>query len=347
MATFILLDRGTMDPWTSASSPLGGAESAFIDLARALARRGHRIEVRNHSPTERDEGGLHWASLDGAPLPRADLLLANRDPALLSRPGPLGRRVGRRVLWLHNTARYLLFWRSLRPLLRHWPTLVFSGAYHRSTYPRWAPGGPRRVIPYGTPEPFLSAAPAERPPPPRAIFTSNPLRSLDWLIDLWVRDIHPRVPGSELHLFSGPSTYGSWGAKVASRMEAVLARAHAAADRGVVVRAPVPKGDLVEELRRSRALLYRGDVEETFCLAVAEAQAVGVPAVVQDLGSMAERVSDGETGFVASGDREFADRAVALLTDDRLWGEQHRAAIDRQRQWTWNEAARAFEELLP
>lgn len=343
MATFTLLDRGTMDPWTPVASPLGGAESAFIDLARALAARGHEVEVRNHCSREHHEDRLHWRPLDSELPERGDLLLANRDPALLSRPG----RFGRRVLWLHNTARSLLYWRSLRHLLRHWPTMVFSGSYHRSTYPRWAPGGRRRIIPYGTPEPFLSATPAEAPPGPRAIFTSNPLRSLDWLLEVWTREIHPRVPAAELHLFSGPSTYGSWGAKVASKMEAVLARAHAAADRGVVVREPVPKNALVDELRRSRVLLYRGDLEETFCLAVAEAQAVGAPAVVQDLGSMAERVANGRTGFVTSTDAEFADRAVALLTDDRLWREQHRAALERQRRWTWDDAARAFEELLP
>ena len=343
MANFVLLDRGTFVPRTPASSPLGGAESAFLHLARALAQRGHRVEVRNRCREEVHEDGLGWASLDTGLPEAADLLLANRDPGLLLQSGLFPRR----VLWLHNTARYLLYWGSLRVLFRHWPTLVFSGPYHRSTYPWWAPGGPRRLIPYGTPEPFLSALPAEAPPPPRAIFTSNPLRSLDWLVDLWVDIIHPRVPGSELHLFSGPATYGEWGRKVAPKMARTLEKARTAVAHGVAVHEPVPKRVLVEELRRSRVLLYRGDVEETFCLAVAEAQAVGVPAVVQDFGSMTERVADGETGFVATCDEEFADRAVELLTEDRLWLRQHREALDRQRRWTWDHAARAFEELLP
>ena len=66
-------------------------------------------------------------------------------------------------------------------------------------------------------------------------------------------------------------------------------------------------------------MLYRGDPGETFCLALAEAQAMGLPAVVKPLGSTPERVIDGVTGRVAEDDDGFAAAAVALLRDDNLW----------------------------
>ena len=92
-------------------------------------------------------------------------------------------------------------------------------------------------------------------------------------------------------------------------------------------------------------MLYRGDVGETFCLAVAEAQALGVPAVVEALGSLAERVIDGETGTVAADDAQFAEAAIALLTDDALWRRQHEAALARQKGLSWDEVAERFERL--
>ena len=92
--------------------------------------------------------------------------------------------------------------------------------------------------------------------------------------------------------------------------------------------------------------LFRS-VGETFCLAVGEAQAVGVPAVVQDIGCVAERVVDSVTGAVARDDADFIRHAVALLRDDDLWRGQHHAALQRQRGWGWDEAAAAFEEMLP
>ena len=347
MSTLVLSDRGRVGPRDLDRQPLAGAESAFVELARALARRGHEVFVRiRGSEVATDElggGSLDWGPLE-RPLPsRVDCHVANRDPRLLGYvPQP-----GRRLLWLHNTARYLLHPRFQVRLLRYWPTLVFSGSYHRSTYPWWLPAGRRVIIPYGIQELFRQAEPATEPPPPRAIFTSNPLRGLDWLLGVWRRSIHPAVPNAELHLFSGPETYGDWGAKVSPRMREVLEQARAAADVGVVVRRPVSKRELVGELRGARVMPYRGDLAETFCLAVAEAQAVGVPSVVQPFGSMAERAQDGETGFVDADDDAFARHTVALLTDDDLWRRMQRACLERRGGWTWDEAAAAFERLVP
>ncbi len=130
-------------------------------------------------------------------------------------------------------------------------------------------------------------------------------------------------------------------------MKAVLDRAEAMKDKGVVLRGPVPKAQLIDELRSARMMLYRGDLNETYCLAVGEAQALGVPTVVQDLGSMYERVIDGETGYVAQDDASFAEAAVRLFQDEELWYRQHVTAIDKQRRRGWPEAASEFEELLP
>ncbi len=80
---------------------------------------------------------------------------------------------------------------------------------------------------------------------------------------------------------------------------------------------PVPKVQLSQELRASRVMLYRGDINETFCLAVGEAQAMGVPAVVGKLGSVVERVIDGETGFVAEDEEAFADDGIKVPVSDR------------------------------
>ncbi|MBT7942804.1 MAG: glycosyltransferase, partial [Alphaproteobacteria bacterium] len=227
------------------------------------------------------------------------------------------------------------------------PAIIFIGDYHATTYPAWAPGGDRVVIPYGLPDAFCGAEPRDAPPPPRAVFTSNPLRSLDWLLDVWGQEIEPHVPGAELHVFAGAATYGHVGAAKAGEMKAVLDRAQALESQGVRLRGPVPKATLVEELRAARTMLYRGDLNETFCLAVGEAQAMGVPAVVENLGSVIERVIDGESGFVVDGRAAFADCAVKLLTDDALWRAQHRTALDKQRHWRWPQAAAAFEELIP
>ncbi len=344
MARIVLADDGIVfDGDTPKERPLGGVESSIVNLTRTLAARGHEVMVRNMCREARIIDGVDWAPLAHGLPETADLYIANRGDKLIARmPG-----AKRTVFWIHNPARYLLKWRYLSKLWRHKPVIVFIGDYHATTYPAWAPGGQRVVIPYGIASEFVGLPARAAPAIPRAIFTSNPLRSLDWLLDLWAQAIRPQVPQAELHLFAGAATYGSVGDAKAAEMAAILAKARRLADQGIVVRDPVAKPLLIGEFQQARVMLYKGDLNETFCLAVGEAQAAGVPAVVGRFGSVVERVIDGETGTIADNDVMFADAAVRLLTDDTWWTRCHTAALARQGRWGWDQAAQAFEELIP
>jgi glycosyltransferase involved in cell wall biosynthesis len=353
MARIILADDGIrFDGRLAETAPLGGAETAVVGLAEALARRGHEVAVYNKCDGPLDWNGVAWRPIgDGAGLPAsADLYVANRGDRLL----PLVPRARARAFWIHNPAGYLLKWRYLWKLARWRPAIVFSGAFHASTYPRWAPDGGRAIVPLGVAETFRAlpepcGAEIEiAQPPPRAVFTSNPLRSLDWLLDLWVEAIRPRVPGAELHVFSGPQTYGGGsavGEAKSAAMRAVLGKVERLAEDGVVLRGALAKSDLARELRQARLFLYRGDPGETFCLAAAEAQASGLPAVVGDVACLHERVVNGKTGFVTKDKSSFADSAVRLLTDDALWRTQHAAALARGAAG-WDDVAQQFETFF-
>ncbi|HVA13235.1 MAG TPA: glycosyltransferase, partial [Stellaceae bacterium] len=302
MAAVVMTDDGiAFDGLTPTRGPLGGAEAAFLTLAEALASRGHSVRVRNRCAASLVHNGVDWAPLDAGLPETCDLYIANRGHRLVG----LVPQARRRLFWIHNPGNYLRKWRYVSALWRYRPVIVTTGEYHAATVPWWLPSGGRVSIPYALPDEFRRATPLDVPPPPRAIFTSNPLRGLDWLLDLWARQIHPRLPQAELHLYCGPAVYGAVGDAKAAPMRAVLARADSLAAKGVRRFAPLPRSELIAALRASRAMLYRGNVGETFCLAVAEAQALGVPAVVQPLGSLAERVQDGVTGFVAADDETF------------------------------------------
>jgi len=345
MANILLADDGIeFDGRTPEEGPLGGVESSVVLLMQELARRGHRVHVRNRCREKLDHKGVDWQPIEAGDWPDdIDLYIANRGDRLIGRMPTAART----VFWTHNPAGYLLKWRYLSKLWRYRPAMIYIGDYHRTTYPSWAPGGPQVVIPYGLPDIFCQADPRPTAPPPRAVFTSNPLRSLDWLLDLWATRIEPAVPGAELHLFTGAATYGSVGEQKSDAMNAVIRMAEKLASQGVRVRGPVGKSRLVSEFADARCMLYRGDLNETFCLAVGEAQASGVPAVVRNLGSVVERVVDGETGCVATNDERFVEAAIKLLNDDGLWRRQHLNALNRQRSWRWPDAAHAFETLIP
>ena len=340
MAEIVLADDGvSFDGRTPEERPLGGAESAVVGLVEALARRGHRVTVANKCESPLDHRGVAWRKLgDGMPE-RADLYIANRGHRLIG----LVPRARSRAFWLHNPARYVVKPRYLWPIWRWRPTLVFAGPFHQASYPGWAPGR-RAMIPLGIDPCFGALAPRSAAPPRRAIFASQPLRGLAWLLDLWRARIHPKLGDAELHLYTGAETYGGALGKRRGEIEAVLAQADAT--QGVVRHAPVAKPDLAAAYGEARLMLYRGDPGESFCLAVAEAQAAGLPAVVQPIGATPERIRDGVTGFVTPDDEGFAAAAIRLLSDDALWQAQHESCLAQQRGWGWDQAAARFEALI-
>ncbi len=295
--------------------------------------------MRNHCRNALTHKGVRWAPLSADVPAACDLYIGSRGHRVIG----LVRRARQRLFWLHNPAFYLKKPRNLWRLAWYRPILVTTGSYHHADGPavaalRRAQDYPVRVL-----DRFRHAAPRE-PPPPRAIFTSNPLRGLGWLLDLWVARIAPAVPGAELHIYAGGAVYGAKGPS--PQIEQILARADALAACGVRRFAPVGHSALAPALATARVMLYRGDPGETFCLSLAEAQAMGVPAVVTPLGSVAERVIDGATGRVATDDDDFVAAAIAALRDDALWRRWHLAALAEQRGLSWDMVAAQFEALI-
>ena len=339
MARVVMADDGiSFDGATAERGPLGGAETAFAALAEGLARRGHQVAVRNRCPAALCHNGVDWAPLsDGVP-PACDLYIGSRGHRVIS----LVRHARRRLFWLHNPAGYLKKPRNLWRLARYRPILITTGSYHASTVPDWLPCGGREIIPYGVLDEFRAATPRAAPPP-RAIFTSNPLRGLDWLVGIWVKRIAPALPQAELHIYAGAEVYGSAGPR---QIEELLKRAAAFSKYGIRRFAPVGRAQLAAALSGARVMLYRGDPGETFCLALAEAQAMGVPAIVQPLGSAPERVIDAVTGRVAADDDAFAAAAIAVLRDDDLWRRWHLASLAKQGGSSWDSVAAQFEALM-
>lgn len=332
-----LLDRGlAFDGGTLHEKPLGGAETAFIQLAEALAERGHAVEAFTAEARSMRLNGVFWRSL-GETVQSCDLLIANRIPALMKLvPGAKTK-----VLWLHNPGGYLRKPRHLLPLLNWRPHIVTLGAYHAATVPWFVPRRSLSKIPLAVDPLFIADSP-RTPPPPIAIFTSHPERGLDWLVELWRTRIHPRAPHAELHVYTGAATYGG---REASRIEAALEQARAATPFGVRIFAPLPKTALREKLFAARVMAYRGDAGETFCLAAAEAQTAGVPLVTAGLGALGERVIDGATGFLAANDAAFAERWLQLLLEDDVWLTLHRNCLKRPAADDWRSIAEQFTAL--
>lgn len=221
---------------------------------------------------------------------------------------------------------------SLYQLRDYWPVL---------------PGrGELALIHLPLPDDVRGHSPLPEPPPPRAIFASNPQRNLRALVDLWTERILPVLPDAVLDVYGvnnlkpGEDAWDLWAGTL------LPPDAPAALKASVRVHRPVPKPQLIEAMRAARVMLYLGHKCEAFCLSLAEAQALGTPAVIAPIAALPERVIDGVTGFHRADPAAFAEAAIQLMTDDALWRSQHLAALEQQQGLSIDDYVTRFEAAI-
>ncbi len=312
---------GDEDPFAAG---LGGTEQALIGLTSALAARGHAVTVAGGATADRCFRNVCWRS-PGA-VPDGSVTVAINDATLL--PATCGLP----LVWFHNEVEFGREWRKgrLPALRRHRPAAVFIGTEQARCASRLLPFRVRKVIPYGLPDRILQSAPAAAPPGPQALFTSQAYRGLARIIRLWRRRVAPDHPAATLTAYIADADVPAYAAL-------------AGGAPSISVRGRVGNERVLQVLRGSRLLLAPGHRSETYCLAAAEAIAMGVPVLTLGIGSLKERVADGVTGFVCRGWRDMAARTGQILTDDALWARLHAAGLATRQRNDWANAAEQWE----
>jgi glycosyltransferase involved in cell wall biosynthesis len=344
MASIIIADRtGRYDGRDLETRPMGATETTIIRLSRELAWRGHDVTVHTNGEEDLVHMGVRWRPLSAQPPAACDVYIAVQQVELLGFvPRPKHRAIW--VLWGANQLRH---YKKLGPMWRYRPTPILMSQAQVNDY--W-PVLPRRadisVIHLPLPPDVRGQAPLETPPPRRAIFASNPQRNLRALVELWAERILPQVPDAVLDVYGvhrlteGQDAWTEWAGTLLPTGMSEAAKA------SVLVHPSAPRPQLLEALRGARAMLYLGHKCEAFCMSLAEAQALGTPAVIAPVAALPERVIDGVTGFHHADPADFGRAAVRLLTDDALWRTQHEAALKLQQGVTVEAYADRFEAAI-
>lgn len=293
-------------PWERC---LGGSESAMVFAARALAARGHHVDVfaRCDAPGVYDDVTYHdVAALDEHARVRDwDVFVSLRFPDLLEKD----IRAALRVLWCQDVVAQ----RPMEQVLSWADLLVFVSHWHRDTTVAAHPGlaSASAVVPngvdlsmFGTPDPVS---------PPLLVHLSRPERGLRPLLAAWP-SIRARVPEARLAV----ARYRSFHEPAGSEIEAFCLRMDQAvrATPGAETVGNLSKPALYALLSRATAMVYPAEFDETSCIAAIEAQAAGLPVVATRRGALPETLHPDAAWLLEPGAgmvERFADRVVELL----------------------------------
>ena len=99
------------------------------------------------------------------------------------------------------------------------------------------------------------------------------------------------------------------------------------------------RSEMIDELKDYRALTYLGHKSDIFTLTAEEAVKLCLPVITLGTGSLKERVTHNETGFIANSDQEFANYTINLLNDDAFYLDLKTKMHKKRKENNWEQIA--------
>lgn len=319
-------------PKTIEASGIGGSETMAWEMARRLAKLGHRVSV--YADAEGHEGiyeGVDWLDHKKFGNGYCDVLIASRRPDAVDAPGVEARL---KVCWVHDIhcGNILDYRRALKNdrflCLSNWHREFFL-----QTYPFVHPD--QVVVTRNGIDLSLYAEPRARHPN-RLIASSSPDRYLQSALAI-LPIVRRSVPDAELHVYYG---FENWekSADPAQRSIAEQLKAAIAATEGVVNHGRVNPRVLAEAQLESSAWIAPTWFSETSCISAMQAHAAGLRMVCSPIAALNETC--GERATMVAGDwlsadyqERFAAATVAALNKT---GEEDREALRQYAQKTFD-----------
>lgn len=334
----------------SRSGGLGGSETAFIQVTRALARRGHEVLAFNSCEEPREYDGVRYHpfanSLPVLAREDFDVFVVSRYSAFFNLPVAAGLK----VLWNHDT---LDNPRELRLVHDEIDLFLVLSNFHKDNFLIRLPQLDDRLVVTrnGLDFDLLDRASAGTAVDPnKIIHASRPERGLKTLLEsVWPR-LHRWNPDLKLHVCGYQITLDNPPPHLAELYRRVNVLLESTP--GVVILGGLSKDEYYRHLAESTLMLYPSIFPEVSCLAALEAQALGVPILTSDAFALSETVVAPQMkvgGRPGSADyvNDYVERAIHLLSNRRelqAIGRESREII--RNRYSWDQVAAEWDRLF-
>lgn len=330
---------------------LGGSETAMVQMARALAGRGHRVTVFCNCPRPGDYGHVRY--LDNSSLTTA-VLQERMDVLVVSRFFPaldLPWQAGLKVLWNHDILDKPA---ELAKRLDQIDLCLVLSQFHASGFSKRLPAihDKLALTANGLDMQLIQdAAQGIRRAPGRVVYASRPERGLKLLLkEIWPR-LSQCLPGLELHVCG----YQVDQTILDREQRALQAEIDELINSqpGVIAAGALAKREYYRLLASSDCLLYPCTFPEISCIAALEAQALATPVLTSDSFALSETIVTPEflvPGRPGSGEyiETFIDRAQSMLGKgrERALTAARQAAGEIRALHDWQAIAGQWEKLF-
>lgn len=312
------ISQHTLERWdydTPFSTGIGGSETAHIECAIRLAKRGHN--VISHCPVPsykagRIHEGVKWLDVEKEPFPTEPAIILNyRCPKIFDREKPAGQK----WWFIAQDVDYENQWtkRAINGTDRFLALCDTHSNFTLDKYPGFREGKVF-VSSNGIRTDYIEKlAPIERQPH-RMFWASSPDRGLLTLLENWFR-VRERFPDAELRIaygFNNMDTIINWQGAQSPLIPLREQLKSWANQPGLTWLGRLTQDQVFREWQQASVFPYMSDWPETSCISIMEAMACGAIPVTTNFWAQGEHASKAPLAYLVDGLPQKSDLAKML-----------------------------------
>ena len=322
--------------------PLDGAEKSLIHLTEALASIGHIVRVYNNCEESKVINDVSWNQIKNIDANHSDVWISHNDPKLFD----LAPSNTKKILWLTSSGLKLARPENFLASMKYKPTIIIQGENHINSIPDGLKSLDASIIPSGNSSHFIENKDLLPSVTPKALVTTHPLMGLDWIINLWVKHIHTKLPWAELHIYSYTLHKALLGKKIPEIYESIFKLVEDNLHCNIKINLPKIDTEMLQEIRDMRVHLYPSHKFEVSAFSLSDTQILGMPAVIRPLGAAVEKIYNGKTGFIANDEAQFIEYATRFLSDLSSFKRVNKESKIMHKVRSWDKVAEEFLQVF-
>ena len=306
------------------TNKIRGAETALINLANNLKKLGHNIFVFNNTSSKLNINGVEWNNLKATSANHFfDIAISNNDIRLFDLVNS-----NKKIAISHSiqTIEKFIRKKQLLAYLKHKPIIGLLGKYHDKNRNFFLKMFGVLPLEWGVDDIYIQLdINGKNIDKNKCIFTSMKDRNLDFLLNVWIKNIIKKRSSSKLYVTPVNKDLKKF---------------------NIFNRNFGTKENLMIDLASSRLCLIPGHKAELFCIAAEEAKELCVPIITMGIGSLSERIDNGKNGLIASNEKQFAEFTIELMNNDELWNSMRNYMLEKRGSMEWSNISKKLISKL-
>ena len=300
---------------------LRGTESSLILLSEHFVKMGIRTDYCNCIDVYKNVNGVNYFNkkkIDKNIL--YDLSIVISDANEFSRVSSI-----KKAIFSNSNQPIEKFIRKKQfiPFLKFKPVVITLCDYQFQKRSFFTSFYGKKTIPITVDPKFLDVKiDLKQLPEKKVVYNIRSNRNLDRLIKIWCEKIHP--VNNDFKLFITPD---------------LIEYTEKLKKQNIFLRNIGTRSEMINELKNYRALTYLGHKSDIFTLTAEEAIKLCLPVVTFGIGSLKERVTHNETGFIARNDQDYANYTIKLLDDNDFYLNLKQTMHKKRKENNWQQIA--------